>query len=62
MWEFHSFYDGIIHRWSWRRYSGATLDFETRPSFRSIAEAVHDAHRHGFQMYRDRWQICTLSR
>ena len=61
MWEFRSFCDGL-HRWSWRCYSDGTLARETMPSFNSLAEAMHDARSHGFEMYRDPWEIRALSR
>ena len=62
MWHFCSFYDGVMHRWSWRRYSEDALALETAPTFKSVAEAFDDAHRHGFEVSGDRWEIRTLAR
>ena len=62
MWEFRSFYNGIIHRWWWRLFVNGHLEQESRPDFRSVNDAISDARMYGFQMHLDRWEIRTSGR
>ena len=62
MWEFHSFYNGVIHRWWWRLFVKGRLQQESQPDFYSVNDAIRDARMYGFEMHRDRWEIRTLGR
>ena len=61
MWEFHSSYDGIHHRWAWKHFIHGLLR-RASGDFRSMNDAIHDAQANGFEMHVHRWNITTSMR